>query len=227
MLKKTPWRYSACSRVLESLREVVRQPAGLDLRGQEPRQPVPLPHVAQPAALERGDDVVRVVHDEAARGDRARLAEHQVVVEVGPYRHRPVAQPHELRALDRRPAERARDAAPGEVLRRAPRQREDAARGGGDLVVALAGLEVLLVDLGTGRQPVPEHIGQRRPAAAAVGGGMGVEPLEARCIGARAGQLDGFLAVDACEDPHAKPDDRRRQPARQARRHEHGCGKAQ
>ena len=99
-----------------------------------------------------------------------------VVVEVGPYRHRPVAQPHELRALDRRLAERARDAAPGEVLRRAPRQREDAAGGGGDLVVALAGLDVLLVDLGTGRQPVPEHIRQRRAAAAAVGGGMGVEP---------------------------------------------------
>ena len=152
---------------------------------------------------------------ELARAARARLAEHQLVVELGPDRHHQVAQPHEPRRSIGQLVEHPGDAvAPRSSATLARGQREDAARGRGDLVVALAGLEVLLVDLGPGREPVPEQIRQRRAAAAAVGGGVGVDPLEVRGVDARPGISDAFLAVDAREDPHPQRDDRGRQPVR-------------
>ena len=101
----------------------------------------------QPAALERRNDVVGVVDDEAVGVRRAALGEHEFVVEVGPDRHCEVAQPHELRASGLVLAESARHATLRECLGGAPRKGENPPSGGRDLLVALAGLEVLLMDL--------------------------------------------------------------------------------
>jgi hypothetical protein len=104
--------------------------------------------VPEAAALEGRHDVVGVVDDEAANVGRARLAEHDFVIELGPDRHGEIAQPHELRPPCLVLAERARHAALRECLGGAPRKGEHPPSGGRDLVVALAGLEVLLMNLG-------------------------------------------------------------------------------
>jgi hypothetical protein len=103
--------------------------------------------VPQPAALERGHDVVGVVHDEITRQGRTALPEHDLVVELGPCRHHEVAEPDQPGALDA--AERPSRASLRQRLGLGAGHAEDAPGGVGDLLVAIPCLQVLLVQLGT------------------------------------------------------------------------------
>jgi hypothetical protein len=155
-------------------------------------------HVPQAGALERADHVVGVPDDQVACCGRARLAEHQLVVDLRPDRHHQVAQPHE--AVDRLAGQHVRDAAGDEriPLRLGPAG-QDGARRPGDLVVARAGLEVFLVDLRPGRQPVPEQIRQAGTVAASVRRRVGVEPAELGDAVLAGGHRNALVAVDASE----------------------------
>ena len=191
---------------------------------QVPGQPVTPVHVAQARALEGGDDVVGVGHDQIPGLAAAWRAEHDLREDRGPQGHGQVPQPHAASPVDagqgvgRMPAD--------QVGHPVGRQGQHAAGRAGHLVVAGPGLEVLLVDLGSGRQPVPEQVGQRRAPAAAVGGRMAVDLPEPGGVDQRAGHGDALVAVDAGEQPHSQRHDPRRQPGEHHHRGERGRGES-
>ncbi len=163
-------------------------------------------HVPQARALERADDVVRVGRDQVAGAARAGLGEDELVRELRPQRHHQVPQPDQAAHVRQGPGR----AAAGQLLGPGARHREQGAGHACHGLVPLARLQVLLVHLGAGRQPVPEQVRQRRPLAAPAGGRMRVdlpEPLDPDQV---ARHRDALLAVDPGE--HTAP--QRHDPAR-------------
>src|SRR5215831_18045609 len=205
----------------ETLRKWMGHLARLELCDEKLGQSVPPPHMAKPAALERGDNVIGVADDELPGKCRRRLPKYQLVIEVGPHGHKQIPEANQLGTADIRAMQGAPHALGAQFPRCPPRDGENSSRRAGYLFIPFAGLNVLLMDFRPGCQPVPEEIREGGTPASPVRRRVGVDLLEARRVDELAGDGHALLAVDAREDPRPQPEDRRGKPVRKAGQREH------
>lgn len=177
-----------------------------------PGQPVTASQVARSGALEAVDHVLGVVHDQPPHVCRAGPGEDQLVEELRPHRHHQVTRPDECHPPGGHGVEYGRGVRGGTRVQVVGGAGEEGEGASGDLVVAGAGLQVFLMDVGAGREPVPEQVGQDGALAPAVRRRVAVEFLEAVRARGGVGEGDALVAVDLGEHLHAQGDDRAGQP---------------
>jgi hypothetical protein len=175
----------------------------------ESRAPV---HVPQSAALERGHHVLGIGDDQLAGFGRTGLFEYQLVVELRPHRHHQVAQARQPRRADRVPRKLAGYTSRCQLFGLLSGNGQNRARRARNGIVSWPRLEVFLVNLGAGGQPVPEQIREHRASTAAARGRMRVQVSKERNIDERPGNCQTLEAVAGRKNTRAQRENASRQP---------------